>query len=59
MSTEDGKLQDREVVARLAGSSALSPDPEAHPISRTWIIVGCAALLLGLVMGLIMSSFGK
>ena len=28
-------------------------------ISRTWIVVGILALLLGLVMGFIMSSLGK
>jgi hypothetical protein len=53
----------------LPEAPAVSADPQKGapegleapmlPISRTWVIVGSAALLVGLAMGLIMSTLGK
>jgi len=36
----------------------VEPSPAA-PVSRTWMVIGTIALLIGLAMGIIMSSLGR
>jgi hypothetical protein len=59
MSTEHDQLSSREAASELPGAPHDGIGSTERPVSRIWIIVGCAALLLGLAMGLIMSSLGK
>jgi hypothetical protein len=45
-------------------SSKVAPETvdnanETRSVSRAWVIVGSLAVLIGMVMGYIMSSFGK
>lgn len=59
MSTERDQFSNRESASELPVAPRDDIGSTERPISRLWIIVGCAALLLGIAMGLVMSSLGK
>jgi hypothetical protein len=59
MSPENGQLQSRQNTANLAEHSPHGTGTKAPLLSRAWLIIGSVALLLGLVMGFVMSSLGK
>jgi hypothetical protein len=59
MSPENGQMQSRDNIANLPEPAARSTDAATPRLPLTWIIIGGVALLLGLIMGLVMSSLGK
>lgn len=45
--------------ASKAASEPVGDTSTTHPVSRGWVIVGSLAILVGAVLGLIMSSLGR